>query len=229
MTAPGAAATGRWPAGLGRLFAPRAVALIGVPGDLSRPGARPLHFLRRHGYPGRIYPVNPGHSTIGDLPAYPEHRGIAGASGRGLDRSARRPGRRRARRVRARARSLRRGAWRRLRRTGGRRSGEAGRPGRARAARGRAAPGPEYGRLRERLGPRGAHLLDRRQAGSAACPVRWPCSRSRVGSVAVSSTARPTAASASACSSRRETRRTSPSPTTSSGSSRTGGPARSRA
>jgi acyl-CoA synthetase (NDP forming) len=42
-----------------------------VPGDLSRPGARPLHFLRRHGYPGRLYPVNPHHSVIGDLPAYP--------------------------------------------------------------------------------------------------------------------------------------------------------------
>jgi acyl-CoA synthetase (NDP forming) len=64
-------AAGRGPAGLGRLFAPRAIALVGVPGDLSRPGARPLHFLRRHDYPGRVYPVNPGHRVIGDLPAYP--------------------------------------------------------------------------------------------------------------------------------------------------------------
>jgi acyl-CoA synthetase (NDP forming) len=59
------------PGGLGRLFAPRSVALVGIPGDLSRPGARPLHFLLRHRYPGRVYPVNPGHRTIGDLPAYP--------------------------------------------------------------------------------------------------------------------------------------------------------------
>ncbi len=71
MSATGAPGSGRDPAGLGRLFAPRAIALIGVPGDLSRPGARPLHFLRRHGYAGRLYPVNPGHRTIGDLPAYP--------------------------------------------------------------------------------------------------------------------------------------------------------------
>src|SRR5215470_6145824 len=71
MKAPGAAATGHEPASLGLLFAPRAVALIGLPGDLSRPGARPLHFLRRHGYPGRIYPVNPGHRAIDDFPAYP--------------------------------------------------------------------------------------------------------------------------------------------------------------
>jgi acyl-CoA synthetase (NDP forming) len=57
-------------ADLGRLFTPRSIALVGVPGDLSRPGARPLHFLLRHGYPGGVYPVNPGHRTIGDLPAY---------------------------------------------------------------------------------------------------------------------------------------------------------------
>jgi acetate---CoA ligase (ADP-forming) len=56
---------------LHRLFAPRAIALVGVPGDLSRPGARPFHFLRRHGYPGRVHLVNPGHRVIGDLPAYP--------------------------------------------------------------------------------------------------------------------------------------------------------------
>ncbi len=56
---------------LARLFAPRAVALVGVPGDLGRPGARPLHFLRRHGYGGRIYPVNPGRREIGGLPAHP--------------------------------------------------------------------------------------------------------------------------------------------------------------
>lgn len=63
---------GRDPVGtLARLFAPRSIALVGLPGDLSRPGARPLHFLRRHGYPGRVYPVNPGHRVIGDLPAYP--------------------------------------------------------------------------------------------------------------------------------------------------------------
>lgn len=71
MTAASTDAAGRELAGLGRLFAPRAIALVGVPGDLSRPGARPLHFLRRHGYAGRVYPVNPGHRVIGDLPAYP--------------------------------------------------------------------------------------------------------------------------------------------------------------
>jgi acyl-CoA synthetase (NDP forming) len=57
---------------LGHLFAPRSIALVGVPGDLARPGARPLQYLRRHGYAGRLYPVNPRHRAIGDLPAYPD-------------------------------------------------------------------------------------------------------------------------------------------------------------
>jgi acetate---CoA ligase (ADP-forming) len=71
MTRAAEDATTREPAGaLGHLFAPRSIALVGVPGDLSRPGARPLHFLRRHGYSGRLYPVNPRHRAVGDLPAY---------------------------------------------------------------------------------------------------------------------------------------------------------------
>ncbi len=71
MTEAGEGGTARAAADLERLFAPRSIALVGIPRDLARPGARPLHFLRRHGYPGRLYPVNPGHRMIGDLPAYP--------------------------------------------------------------------------------------------------------------------------------------------------------------
>jgi acyl-CoA synthetase (NDP forming) len=40
------------------LFAPRAVALIGASGDAGKNSARPLRFLRKHGYAGRIVPVN---------------------------------------------------------------------------------------------------------------------------------------------------------------------------
>ena len=40
------------------LFAPRAVALIGASGDAEKNSARPLRFLRKHGYAGRIVPVN---------------------------------------------------------------------------------------------------------------------------------------------------------------------------
>lgn len=56
---------------LAALLCPGSVALVGCPGDLSRPGARPLRYLLQHGYPGRIYPVNPRHAEIAGLRAYP--------------------------------------------------------------------------------------------------------------------------------------------------------------
>ncbi|MBI4013450.1 MAG: acetate--CoA ligase family protein [Candidatus Rokubacteria bacterium] len=63
---------------LGRLFRPRAIALVGVPGDLSRPGARPLHFLRRHRYAGQLYLVNPGRREIAGFPVYPDLAALPG-------------------------------------------------------------------------------------------------------------------------------------------------------
>jgi acyl-CoA synthetase (NDP forming) len=56
---------------LRQFLAPKAIAIAGCPGDLSRPGARPLVYLLRHGFPGAIYPVNPRHREIGGLPAFP--------------------------------------------------------------------------------------------------------------------------------------------------------------
>jgi acetate---CoA ligase (ADP-forming) len=60
------------------LFAPRAVALIGASGDLSKNTARPQRYLRKHGYAGRIVPVNPGRSEILGEKAY---RSVAEAPG----------------------------------------------------------------------------------------------------------------------------------------------------
>src|SRR5438270_10489245 len=40
------------------LFAPRAVALIGASGDAGKDTARPQRYLRKHGYAGRIVPIN---------------------------------------------------------------------------------------------------------------------------------------------------------------------------
>ena len=56
---------------LAAFLAPRSIALVGCPSDVTRPGARPLLYLRKHGYPGQIYPVNPRHAEIGGLPAFP--------------------------------------------------------------------------------------------------------------------------------------------------------------
>lgn len=40
------------------IFSPRAVALVGVSSDVSRNTARPLRFMRKHGYAGKIFPIN---------------------------------------------------------------------------------------------------------------------------------------------------------------------------
>ena len=56
---------------LRRLLRPRTIALVGIPGDLTTPLARPLVALQRHGFPGRIFAVNPKHRAIGGLTCYP--------------------------------------------------------------------------------------------------------------------------------------------------------------
>ena len=40
------------------LFAPRAIALVGASGDAKKNTARPQRYLRKHGYTGRIVPIN---------------------------------------------------------------------------------------------------------------------------------------------------------------------------
>ncbi len=58
------------------LVAPNAVALIGASDNPAKLTARPLLFLRQHGFNGRIYPVNPGRDTVQGLAAYPSVEAI---------------------------------------------------------------------------------------------------------------------------------------------------------
>ena len=60
------------------LFAPRAVALVGASGDPAKNTARPQRYLRKHGYRGRILPVNPGREEVLGEKAY---RSVAEAQG----------------------------------------------------------------------------------------------------------------------------------------------------
>ncbi|MFY0634972.1 MAG: acetate--CoA ligase family protein [Vannielia sp.] len=53
------------------LTAPRAVALVGASSNPKKLTARPLTFLRQHGFQGRIIPVNPGSAEVMGLPAAP--------------------------------------------------------------------------------------------------------------------------------------------------------------
>lgn len=61
---------------LSALTAPRSVALVGASSKSKKLTARPLTFLRHHGYAGRIFPVNPGSSEVMGLPAAPSVRDI---------------------------------------------------------------------------------------------------------------------------------------------------------
>ena len=54
-----------------RLFEPRSIAVVGVSEDAMRPGSQAVHALLRHGYTGRIYPVNPRYPTFHGMRCYP--------------------------------------------------------------------------------------------------------------------------------------------------------------
>ena len=57
---------------LSRLLRPRSVAVVGASADQSKTSGRPLAYLLRHGFSGRIYPVNPKAAQIGGLACYPD-------------------------------------------------------------------------------------------------------------------------------------------------------------
>jgi len=54
-----------------KLLSPRSIALIGASDDPAKNAARPLSFLRRVGYAGTIYPVNPRRKTVLGERAWP--------------------------------------------------------------------------------------------------------------------------------------------------------------
>lgn len=47
-----------------RLFYPRSIAIIGASPEQGSLGSLPIRFLLRHGYTGKIFPVNPKHKEI---------------------------------------------------------------------------------------------------------------------------------------------------------------------
>lgn len=69
--------------GLDRLFRARSVALVGLSADERKMTGAPLSILRRTGFAGRIYPVNPRYDSIGgttcwtDIDSLPEAPDVA--------------------------------------------------------------------------------------------------------------------------------------------------------
>ncbi|WP_420403726.1 acetate--CoA ligase family protein [Nisaea sp.] len=56
---------------LDALVSPASVAIIGASNTETKLTARPMRFLKRHGYQGRIYPVNPARDTVLGEKAWP--------------------------------------------------------------------------------------------------------------------------------------------------------------
>lgn len=49
---------------------PRCVAIIGASDNIHKIGGRPIHYMQRHGFAGRIYPINPQRTQVQGLHCY---------------------------------------------------------------------------------------------------------------------------------------------------------------
>jgi len=72
--------------GLEALFSPRSIAIFGASDDVTKIGGRPLQFLLKFGYAGKIFPINrkagmvqgqQAYASVADLPEAPELAVIA--------------------------------------------------------------------------------------------------------------------------------------------------------
>lgn len=57
-------------AGLDAFFKARGIAIVGASDDITKIGGRPVYLLRKYGYQGPIYPINPKGTMIQGLRAY---------------------------------------------------------------------------------------------------------------------------------------------------------------
>lgn len=58
------------PSAVKTLLEPNVVAIIGASAEPTRIGGRPVDYLKRAGFPGEIYPINPKRDTVQGLKAY---------------------------------------------------------------------------------------------------------------------------------------------------------------
>ncbi|GAF80184.1 unnamed protein product [marine sediment metagenome] len=52
------------------VLSPKSVAIVGASSDFSKFTGRTLKYIIKHGYPGKIYPINPGRDEIAGLSCY---------------------------------------------------------------------------------------------------------------------------------------------------------------
>ncbi|HTE16056.1 MAG TPA: acetate--CoA ligase family protein [Burkholderiales bacterium] len=55
-----------------QIFSPRSVALIGASSDATKNTSRPQRYMRKYGYAGQLFPINPGRDEVFGEKAYPD-------------------------------------------------------------------------------------------------------------------------------------------------------------
>lgn len=58
------------------LFDPESIAIIGASPDDQKIGGRPLSYLQKYRYEGKIYPINPKYKEINDLKCFPDIKSV---------------------------------------------------------------------------------------------------------------------------------------------------------
>ena len=66
------------------LLNPRSVAVIGASADVTKTTGKPVHFLRKHGFRGTIFPVNPRVDSIDGMTCYPDVAALPSAPDVGI-------------------------------------------------------------------------------------------------------------------------------------------------
>lgn len=69
---------------ISHLLAPRSVAVVGASTDPVKTAGKPVYFLRKHGFTGEIFPVNPRVASIDGLRCYPNIAALPKAPDVGL-------------------------------------------------------------------------------------------------------------------------------------------------
>jgi acyl-CoA synthetase (NDP forming) len=67
-----------------RLLRPRSVAVVGASADPSKTSGRPVAYLKKHGFTGQVYPVNPRYDSIAGLSCYPDIKSLPEAPDVGI-------------------------------------------------------------------------------------------------------------------------------------------------
>jgi acyl-CoA synthetase (NDP forming) len=60
------------------LFNPRSIAILGASSDLNKVSGRPLAYMLRFHYPGKIYPINPKYQEIAGVQCFPSIDAVPG-------------------------------------------------------------------------------------------------------------------------------------------------------